>query len=166
MKKIISQSKAWKIRVDVHDKSQMAMLHKGEVVIDYSIPNLSSNFDKQELIEFIKPHYSSSSSKRLKAHAGQLFSALTQIHSEDLIIVPIDRGHFFHIGKVKFDMPNIHGTRISRKVEWLRENIPLSLFDQDLQYSFMAIMKLCEVKRNNAFRRLSEIANGESDPGF
>jgi restriction system protein len=161
-----SKNKAWKIRVDTNNKEHMSKLHECEVVIDYSISDLSPNLDKRGVIEIITPYYLSSSSMRLQAHAGQIFCALTLIRSGDLIIVPINSGRLIHLGKVISDKPLIRDTIISRRVEWLRENIPRSHFDQDLQYSFMAIMKLCEVRRNNAFERLSAMSNGDEDPGY
>ena len=69
------------------------------------------------------------------------------------------------LGEVLSERPVIDGGRMSVEVRWLQTNIPLSLFEQDLRYSFMAIHKFCEVSRNNAAYRLFEMAKGKADPG-
>lgn len=70
------------------------------------------------------------------------------------------------IGEIVSDGPAVSGTCVEVQVKWIDTDVPLSRFNQDLRYSFMAIHKLCMVSRNNAPERLKRIANGEPDPGF
>jgi len=160
------ENRAWKIRVDTNDEEMLSMLLKGNVILDYSVPGLVPGIDKDRVAEIIEPYYKGSSTKRLRAHVGQIFRALSQIRAGDLIIVPIDKGKLVSIGNVVSNNPVIRHTEISRQVNWISENLPVVNFEQDLQYSFMAIMKLCEVRRNKAFERLTVIASGEEDPGY
>ena len=91
---------------------------------------------------------------------------MNKVTLNDLIIIPTDRGKLFTIGIVeKLPRISLKGD-IYFQFSMKRKDIPLSLFEQDLRYSFMAIMKICEVKRNNAVERLISISNGADDPGF
>ena len=70
------------------------------------------------------------------------------------------------IGEITSERPNVSGTNVEVQIKWIDQEIPLSRFDQDMRYSFMAIHKFCGISRNNAPERLRRIANGETDPGF
>lgn len=45
-----------------------------------------------------------------------------------------------------------------RDVEWIAQDVPRSNFDQDILYSFGAIMTICQIHRNEAERRVHEMA--------
>jgi len=45
-----------------------------------------------------------------------------------------------------------------RRVKWLVRDVPRSTFDQDLLYSFGAFMTICEIKRNDAEKRVRALA--------
>ena len=70
------------------------------------------------------------------------------------------------IGEITSERLNLSGTNVEIQVRWIGQEIPLSRFEQDLRYSFMAVHEFCGVSRNNAPGRLRRIANDESDPGF
>jgi predicted Mrr-cat superfamily restriction endonuclease len=162
----IKNSRSWKIRVDDSDDEILKKLSQGDVIIDYGVDCLIPGCSKEEVLKILRLAYSESSPKRIAAHAGQIYNALSQMSKNDLIVVPINKGQNFHIGRIISNRPSIIGTQIVRRVKWVRRDIPLSNFEQDIRYSFMAIMKVCEVKRNNSFTRLSAVAEGDADPGF
>jgi len=70
------------------------------------------------------------------------------------------------IGEILSERPAVTGTVIEIQVSWIDPDVPMSRFDQDLRYSFMAIHKFCGVSRNDAVRRILRIAQGETDPGY
>ena len=45
-----------------------------------------------------------------------------------------------------------------RAVKWIKKDIPRSVFDQDLLYSFGAFSTVCEISRNDAEQRVREMA--------
>jgi restriction system protein len=156
---------AWKLRCEY--KSLHKVSSKSyEAVIHYPVKNIKFEYSRTQIESQIRSAYADSSEKRIKAHTGQIFAALNKVKPKDLVIIPTNKGKFFTIGVIE-KLPEI-SLEGSIKFQFLmkRKDIPLSLFDQDLRYSFMAIMKLCEVKRNNAAQRLMSISNGADDPGF
>ena len=48
----------------------------------------------------------------------------------------------------------------SRTVEWKKEPVPRSNFNQDLLYSFGAFMTICRIQRNNAETRIANMKSG------
>jgi restriction system protein len=53
-----------------------------------------------------------------------------------------------------------------REVEWIRPDVPRSVFGQDLLGSFGAFMTVCNITRNNAGARIADVLAGKPDPGF
>ena len=114
----------------------------------------------------IRTHNPDRSDKGVRARAGQIDALFNQVRKGDLALVPRDKGRSMMIGEILSDRPAVTGTSLEVQVRWIDENVPLSRFDQDLRYSFMAIHKFCGVSRNDAVRRLLRIAQGETDPGY
>src|SRR5581483_3999172 len=48
--------------------------------------------------------------------------------------------------------------RHSRTVKWLNTDVPRTALDQDLLYSLGAFMTVCEIKRNDAEKRIRAMA--------
>ena len=82
-------------------------------------------------------------------HTGQIGAFLFEMKPDDLVVVPRKGKSAMAIGKIagpysydgKADMPHRH----YRAVQWLNLDVPRSSFDQDLLFSFGAIMTICEV---------------------
>jgi restriction system protein len=51
--------------------------------------------------------------------------------------------------------------RHERPVKWIREDVPRSEIDQDLLYSLGAFMTVCQIKRNNAEKRIEALLAGK-----
>lgn len=160
------QMRAWKLRPGSDDKTVQVVLKTGRVRLDYEVPGLRLDMTREEIVRAIQTHNPDRSDKGVRARAGQLVALFGQVAKGDLAIVPRDKGKSMMIGEITSDRPSVSGTVVEVQVRWMDENIPLSRFDQDLRYSFMAIHKFCGVSRNNAPERLKRIATGEPDPGF
>jgi len=162
----MSQIRAWKFRPGSDDKVVRDVLNTGIIRLDYETPGLWPDMTREELIASIRKHNPDRSDNGVAARAGQLLSLFNQVAKKDLALVPRDKGRSMMIGEIISDRPTILGTVIELTVRWVDGEVPLPRFDQDLRYSFMAIHKFCGVSRNDAVRRLLQIAQGESDPGF
>lgn len=160
------ETRAWKLRPGSDEKTVLDVLTTGRVRLDYEVPDLRPDMTRAELIEVIQKHNPDRSDKGVRARAGQLVALFGQVTKGDLALVPRDKGRSMMIGEIVSDGPVIAGTAIELQVRWMDSEVPMSRFDQDLRYSFMAIHKFCGVSRNNAVARLQRIANGEADPGF
>jgi len=162
----MTQMRAWKLRPGSDSETIEMVLRTNKVRLDYEVLGLHPNMSRESLIDLIQTHNPDRSEKGVRARAGQLVTLFNTVSKGDLAVVPRDRGKAIMIGKITSSPPAVSGTCVEIKVEWINSNVPIDLFDQDLQYSFMAIHKFCGVSRKNAPERLLQIANGHPDPGF
>jgi restriction system protein len=80
----------------------------------------------------------------------------------DWAIVPSKRKPAIHVAEItgpyvfdsKADDPYYH----YRAVKWIAKDVPRSVFDQDLLYTFGAFTTICEIHRNDAEKRVRELA--------
>lgn len=63
-------------------------------------------------------------------------------------------------GPYKYDPRAEQPYRHSRTVKWLNTDVPRTALDQDLLYSLGAFMTVCEIKRNDAEKRIRSMAQG------
>ena len=162
----MTEMRAWKLRPGSDDKTVREVLETGMVRLDCEVPGLRLDMTREELIKMVRSHNPARSDKGARARAGQLVALFGIVTKGDLAIIPRDKGKSMMIGEITSERPNVSGTNVEVQVRWIGQEIPLSRFDLDLRYSFMAIHKFCGVSRNNAPERLWRIANGETDPGF
>ena len=163
---IMIEMRAWKLRPGSDIKTIERVLKGSKVRLDYEVPGLQSDMSRETLINLIRAHNPDRTDKGVRARAGQLATLFNTVSKGDLAVVPRDKGKAIMIGKIISRPSVVSGTCVEIRVDWINSNVPLDQFEQDLQYSFMAIHKFCGVSRNNAPERLLQIANGHPDPGF
>jgi len=117
-----------------------------------------------DIEKIVRQSYKSSTEKRISAHTGQIYRLLNEVKAGDLAVVPVNKGNSILLGRITETVQISGSGVISLGMTLLREGVSLKEFDQDLRYSFMAIMKFCEIRRNNAFSRLEKIAQGSNKP--
>ncbi len=130
--------------------------------LDYDLSKLT---EQRELYELLHDLYPDNKMGRLRNWSGQIWPIAKRIEKDDLIILPSKFKSSIHIGRVVgdyvFDASNEDPYKHYRKVEWIKEDIPRSTFDQDLLYSFGAFMTVCKIERNNAEERIRAILAGK-----
>lgn len=93
---------------------------------------------------------------------SQINAFVHRIAKGDLIVLPLKHKSAIAVGKVSsdyiFNPANGEGFRHYRDVKWLNPEVPRSVFEQDLLYSFGAFMTVCQVQRNDAENRLKALA--------
>lgn len=161
----MSNLRAWKLRPGSDNKTVQDTLRTGSVRLDYEVPGLRADMTREEMIEAIRTSNPDRSDKGVRARAGQIDALFNQVRKGDLALVPRDKGRSMMIGEILSERPTLTGTSVEVQVRWMDSDVPMSRFEQDLRYSFMAIHKFCGVSRNDAVRRLLRIAQGEMDPG-
>ena len=157
---------AWKLRPGSDNKTVQETLRTGVVRLDYEVSGLRPDMTREEMIDAIRTSNPDRSDKGVRARAGQIDALFNQVRQGDLALVPRDKGRSMMIGEVLSERPAVNGTVVEVQVRWMDPEVPMSRFDQDLRYSFMAIHKFCGVSRNDAVQRLVRIAKGETDPGY
>jgi restriction system protein len=120
--------------------------------------NLEKAKDYDELRAMAAKLMPDRSPSRLAFAVGQWWPMFQGMKSGDLVVTPRKHKAMIAIAEVigpaeydpKAPMPYWH----SRKVKWLVKDAPRTAFDQDLLYSFGSIMTICEIKRNDAEKRV------------
>lgn len=124
--------------------------------------DLSKTSDTKAILEHLRKAYPDAPENRLGTWARQKRVFIASIKPGDWVVVPRKHRATIALGEVtgpyEYDPKAAPLYRHSRKVKWLNTEIPRSAFDQDLLYSFGAFMTICEVKRNDAERRVRALA--------
>lgn len=94
--------------------------------------------------------------------SGQVWAFVIAMKPGDWVVMPSKSAATIAIGEVQgpytFDASAEPMYRHSRQIKWLNTSIPRSAFDQDLLYSFGAFLTVCEIKRNEAEKRVRAMA--------
>jgi restriction system protein len=146
-------------------------LANGLAVIGWEgVPDLAGFAgDWDGLRALIAERYPSSSASTVSNWAGQLWRFL-EMKEGDLVVLPLKLQPAIAMGRVagpyeyRADLGELaHHTR---KIAWRPENVPRSTVKQDLLYSLGAFMTVCEIQRNSAESRLTQVFEGQTDPGL
>jgi restriction system protein len=87
----------------------------------------------------------------------------------DIVVLPRKMTSQVALGRVtgSYQYQQVGSTnRHVRTVEWVRPDVPRSVFGQDLLSSFGAFMTVCNIQRNDAEARVAAVLAGKPDPGF
>jgi restriction system protein len=140
-------------------------LSEGLAVIGWEeLPDLSTIDSREELKALCDETYPNENVNKINNWVGQLWAFRERIKEGDLVALPLKKRSAIAVGKVtgpyhyRSDTPSL--VRHIRSVEWIKEDIPRSNFDQDLLYSFGAFMTVCRIQRNNAEQRVRALLSG------
>jgi len=105
------------------------------------------------------------SPSRIGNTAGQWWAFTLGMQAGDIFVLPRKNKGMIAIGEIAgpatFDPCADLAYWHSRPVKWLVKDVPRTAFDKDLLFSFGAIMTICEIKRNDAEKRVREfLAHG------
>ena len=156
----------WLVRAGQYGEEEEGALQHGVATIAWNqFTDLSSIKSKEELKTLHEKTIPGVKKRTIANEVGQIWSFINRIQSDDLIVLPLKLRHAIAVGKVtgsyqyRTDIsPDIHHVR---PVEWIRTDIPRTVFDQDLLYSFGALMTVCQIQRNNAEERVRAILKGD-----
>lgn len=162
----------WLVRAGKHGERQEFALQNGEAVIGWSeLPDLSKTKSREEMKGHLQRAFTEIPEGRLNNFAGQLWAFVSKIQLGDLVVLPLKKGRgTIAIGEVtgpyKYQPDNPISAQHTRKVKWLRDDLPRGRFDQDLLYSLGATMTVCRIQRNNAEARIRAILKGQRPPAL
>ncbi len=156
----------WQVRAGRYGEDESTALDKGLAIIGWiDMPDIAGIKSFEEMKAKHTEVYPDKSLKANINNAAQLWAFVSKIQKGDLIVLPLKTRTAVAIGKVVGDYKYAKG-RHTRKVEWIKDEIPRSSFGQDLLYSFGAFMTICQIKRNDAEERVKAILAGKADPHF
>jgi len=117
---------------------------------------------REVLREVLQEVYPGTGKAKLINHSGQIFAFSQRIKKGDWVVLPSKHKRAIHIAEViggyTYDGGAVDPYYHYREVKWLETDIPRSNFDQDLLYSFGAFMTVCQIQRNDAEKRVREMA--------
>lgn len=109
----------------------------------------------------LQQQYPGEPARRIGNWAGQIWAFVLAMKQGNLVVVPRKSTGSVAIGEISSSYtydPNAEPMyRHYRAVKWLKTDVPRTSFDQDLLYSLGAIMTICEIKRNDAEKRIRSL---------
>lgn len=153
----------WLVRTGRYGEHEKKFLDEKRIYLTWKglAQDLTSLGDQKELRTLLEETYPDKSKHKIANNVGQIWRFCKEIHLGDWIIVPSKQRSAIHVAKVKgeyvFNRDGEDPYYHYRDVEWIIQDVPRSNFDQDLLYSFGAIMTICRIHRNDAERRVREM---------
>ncbi len=162
--------RAWIVRAGRSGEREAWALQNALACGGFSdVPDLTTARTREDVKSVVANAYPTEKPGAINNFAAQLWALRDRIEDGDLVVMPMKHNGMIAIGKAKggyryIDDPD-PGKRHALGVEWLQTDVPRSAIKQDLLYSLGAFMTVCEVSRNEAAARLSEILKTGIDPG-
>ncbi len=154
----------WLVRAGKHGEDENTAIDKGLAIIGWvEMPDVSNIQSYEDMKQRHSEIYPDMSPKAIMNNAAQLWAFAKRIKKDDFVVLPLKTRSSIAIGKVAGEYQHQEG-RHTRKVQWIKDDIPRDAFGQDLLYSFGAFMTVCQIRRNNAENRVKAILAGQPDP--
>jgi len=155
----------WLVRTGRQGEREDFDLHNKVAVIGWDpVGDLASLRERPELTDLLRKAYPEEKSNTLKKWESELWSFAHEIKPGDLIVFPPKHRSVMVIGEVseayRFIKDNPVGMKHTRSVKSWQE-FPRNQFDQDLLYSFGALLTVCRVQRNQAEERVRALVTGK-----
>ncbi|MFC1934136.1 restriction endonuclease [Chloroflexota bacterium] len=155
----------WIARAGRHGEYENQFLNDKRVYLtwDALAHDLSLIKNRKELDVLLKKVYPNSKQGTLSNWRGQIWPFVKEMQEGDWIVLPSKLKsaaiHFAEIkGPYEFNPKAEDPFYHYRNVEWIATDIPRSIFDQDILYSFGAFKTVCQIKRNDAENRIRIMA--------
>lgn len=165
-----TSSKVYLVRAGGSGEDESYALDHGVAIIGFSeYPSLAKAKDYEAVLALAKATKPELKPRAVGNYAGQLWAFALAMKEGDIVVLPRKLTSQVALGRVKgpYKYERIGAvTRHVRAVEWLRPDVPRSIFGQDLLHSFGAFMTVCNIRRNNAEQRVAAVLAGKPDPGF
>ena len=156
----------WLVRSGKHGEHLGRFFADGRIYLTWSTAadtSLAAAKDFAGMRKIVREISPEDSPAKVGNTTGQFWAFVLGMKKGDLVITPDKSKPTIAIGEVTgdyvYDPSGEPLNRHFRTVKWLNQGVPRSNFDQDLLYSFGAIMTVCEVRRNNAEQRVRGMAN-------
>lgn len=124
--------------------------------------NLNDYKNKEKLLEELLSIYDSEKKNTVRNWASQIYPIAHTIKKGDWIVLPSKKSSTIHFGEVvgdyKYNKFAENRFKHYREVNWFATDIPRDNFDQDILYSFGAFLTVCKITRNDAEKRIHEMA--------
>lgn len=155
----------WLVRTGRYGEHEARFIEDGRIYLtweDLTESDMSGIPDFDGIKQLLQKRYPGEGPRKIGNWTGQVWAFVVAMKPGDWIVVPSKTSATIAIGEVftsyAFD-PNAEPIyRHSRQIKWLNTAVPRSAFDQDLLYSFGALLTICEIRRNDAEKRVRAMA--------
>lgn len=159
----------WMVRGDKYGQYHTLALEKGFAYHASQLSDLSGTNSREDILNLLRNYQPDANEPQIRSWGSQLYAIAHLIKKDDLIAMPLKGSPQIAIGKVigsyqyRTDLLEVHHTI---PVEWIKEDIPRTVFGQDLLYSLGSARTICKIQRNDAKLRIVEILKSNKDPGL
>ena len=155
----------WLVRAGKYGEHENRFLEDKKVYLtfnDITEDDLGGLKDYDAVRAFMAQKYPNESTHKLGNWSGQVWAFSVAMKPGDWVVLPSKQAPTIAVGEIVgeygFDPAADQVYRHSRSVKWLNTAVPRSAFDQDLLYSMGAFLTVCEIKRNEAEKRVRAMA--------
>jgi restriction system protein len=163
-------SKVYLARAGGNGEDENYALDNGVAILDFrEYPSLAGAKEYEDIVSIVKAATPGIKPRAAGNFAGQLWAFALAMQQGDIVVLPRKLTSQIALGRVKgsYTYAKVGSEfRHIRKVEWIRPDVPRSVFGQDLLRSFGAFMTVCNITRNDAQERIAAVLQGKPDPGF
>jgi restriction system protein len=161
-------TRLWLVRAGRNGERELDVISQSRLMLGFSEVGDLSRLGTREAVQAeVRQSMPDAKEGQVRNFAAQLNQFANQMAIGDLVVLPRRLVSGIAMGRITgpyvFDPGGSY--RHTRTVKWEREAVPRQSFQQDLRFSFGAIMTVCEVKRNNALARVEAMLKNGTDPG-
>jgi restriction system protein len=155
----------WLVRAGKYGEHEPRFFQENRIYLTWeglTETDLSVANDYDAIRALMHLNYPGEPTRRIGNWSGQVWAFALAMQPGDWVVVPRKSNGSIAVGEIKSGYTYAKGPdamyRHFRTVQWLNTDVPRSAFDQDLLYSLGAIMTVCEIKRNDAEKRIRAMA--------
>ena len=162
-------SPVWLVRAGANGEDDDRNLENGLAILGWQeVPDLTGAVDNDEVRQRVRQGYPDESNQYIGSTASQLTSFLLDMQEGDIVTLPLKtRPGQVALGRVAgpYIFEGVDGVeRHTRRVEWIRADVPRTDFGQDLQGPLNFNRTVWRMQSNDAERRISAMMDGSRDP--
>lgn len=154
----------WLVRAGSAGEYESKFLKDGRIYVTWGRfdRDLTSLGSREELIGVLESTYPETKPRAVANWASQIWPFVGRMQPGDWVVLPSKTKAVLHFGEITgqyhFNAAGPDPYFHYRTVKWFAQDIPRSRFDQDLLYSFGAFLTICRIERNDAERRVRQMA--------
>jgi restriction system protein len=154
----------WVVRTGKHGEHEQRFFYDKRIYLTWTgFDRNLAKFDGQpDIVAAVEEVYPGISKAKARNNAAQMWTFAKRMSVGDWVIVPSKQKASIHVAEItgpyQFDKTASNPYFHSHQIKWIAQDLPRSLFDQDLLYSFGAIMTIFGVTRNDAEARVRSMA--------
>lgn len=158
----------WLVRGGRHGEHEEHFFEAGRIYLTWGARIENQNLSKvatfDDMRALLTELYPEKTPGWISQNSSQFWSFVSRMQPKDLVVTPRKGKAAIAIGTIRsgyqYDSAAPAMYRHSRTVEWHKQDVPRSSFEQDLLYSFGAFTTICEIRRNDAEQRVRQRLKG------